>query len=566
MESQSCHVFCYISRTNEHTPFCNPEIVQPIYNTHLNDTFCSPSQISETNNLIYNWICSGVYQETLENHCLRQGKWIAKFNPCLPILAISVQIENMSISALCDTGASKSLISSHLYNTVFSCSLLKDSRISHNIKLVDVNNKMLDIIALKNIQFTINTLSFQHDFVVFQSMKDQFLLGLDFFRMHNLTIYPSKGIAFEDNQVLNAQQLSLPKYEVYLKNDITLHKGAQQVATFLVRVPLNDIQSLSVINNFFLFSSEVIEPDYEYQELSIIHQYVCVNQYLQFEAVIANHTSDVRHYHTNQLVGYLEHVSVINNIDILMKDDLSVCLMIYLSQLQEEESLHIDENRIFNDPPSVHNFCTSDINCSSVNKEDIQFLKDLHIKYHQMFSGHDWSVGAKSGSSVDLTVRTNATICRQKTNKINPKIKQRADQIISTLLERNLIAVSKSPWNSRVLFVEKQPENVQVDNKEILAGQKEDSSKQRKLRLVVDYRFLNQRIKDINTSWPSPTVFEMLNTLHSAKFISTLDITQGFFHFRLSANARKYTAFSWNNVLYEFLRLPQGLRVSSAVM
>ena len=76
---------------------------------------------------------------------------------------------------------------------------------------------------------------------------------------------------------------------------------------------------------------------------------------MQIEAVIANQTSDVRHFHKNQLVGYLEHVSVINNINILMKDELSGCLMIYLSQLQEE-SLNIDENRIFNDPPSVHNF------------------------------------------------------------------------------------------------------------------------------------------------------------------------------------------------------------------
>ena len=45
-----------------------------------------------------------------------------------------------------------------------------------------------------------------------------------------------------------------------------------------------------------------------------------------------------------------------------------------------------------------------------------------------------------------------------------------------------------------------------------------------------------------------------------------MDITQGFFHFRLSENARKYTAFSWNSTVYEFLRLPQGLRSSSAIM
>ena len=219
--------------------------------------------MSETNNLISNWICSGVYQESIENHCRREGKWIAKSNPCLPILAISVQVENMSVSALCDTGASKSLISSHLYNTLFSCNLLKDSRIIHNIKLVDVNNKMLDIISLKSIHFTINTISFQHDFIVFQSLRDQFLLGLDFFRMHNLSIYPCKGIAFENNQIYGAQELSLPKYAVYLKNDITLHRGAQQVATFLVQVPINDTKSLSVVYDFFLFSSEIIEPDHD---------------------------------------------------------------------------------------------------------------------------------------------------------------------------------------------------------------------------------------------------------------------------------------------------------------
>ena len=162
------------------------------------------------------------------------------------------------------------------------------------------------------------------------------------------------------------------------------------------------------------------------------------------------------------------------------------------------------------------------------------WLQDLHQKHIQMFSSNDWSVGDKSGSSVPITVRTNATVCRQKTNKINSRIKERADKIISTLLQRKLIQVSKSPWNSRVLFVEKQPENVHISGGKNISGQKENPAIQRKLRLVVDFRFLNSRIKEINTAWPSPTVFEMLNTLHNARFISTKDITQGFFHFCLS--------------------------------
>ena len=114
--------------------------------------------------------------------------------------------------------------------------------------------------------------------------------------------------------------------------------------------------------------------------------------------------------------------------------------------------------------------------------------------------------------------------------------------------------------------MEKQPENVHISGNKNIAGQKENPAVQRKLRLVVDYRFSNSRIKEINTAWPSPTVFEMLNTLHNAQFLSTMDITQGFFHFRLNENARKYTAFSWNSTVYEFLRPPQGLKISSVIM
>ena len=145
-------------------------------------------------------------------------------------------------------------------------------------------------------------------------------------------------------------------------------------------------------------------------------------------------------------------MSVNSNLQSIFDDDLSICLMVYLSQL-EEDSLHINEDRLFNDLSSVKDLQLNDINCSSNNQQDLLWLQDLHQKHFQMFSSHDWSIGDKSGSTVPLTVRTNA-VCRQKTNKINPQIKERADEIISTLLQRKLIQVSKSPWNSKVLFVE----------------------------------------------------------------------------------------------------------------
>ena len=135
------------------------------------------------------------------------------------------------------------------------------------------------------------------------------------------------------------------------------------------------------------------------------------------------------------------------------------------------EYLHINEDRLFYDLSSSKDFQLKDINCSSANHRDLIWLQDLHQRHIQMFSSHDWSVGFKSGSSIPITVRTNATVCRQKTNKINPRIKDRADEIISTLMQRKLIQISKSPWNFRVLFVEKQPENVHISGNENIAAQ-----------------------------------------------------------------------------------------------
>ena len=557
--------YCYLSCSKIHTEFCDPYNVKQQSVAKLDDVFCSPTEIGNKNILIDNWICTGIYQESIDQKCSRNGKWIAKFNPCLSILVIQINMQNHTVSALCDSGASKSLLSSHLYNILFSCNILQDTRINHQIKLIDVNNKLLKIMAVKNISFAIGTIFFSQDFIIFDSPRNQLLLGIDFFRQNNIAIYPSKGLAYENDIINNVQSVILPKYEACLKNDITLMVGGQQTATFFIKMSVNDIKSLSIINHFLLFSSEMLEPDSSFSELTIVHQYVKINAYLEFDAVITNQSSDIKYFAKNQTVGHLEHVSVINDVQSIFDDDLSLCLMVYLSQL-EENSLQIQEDRLFNDLTSENNFQISDINCSSSDPRDLLWLKEIHYKYHKMFSAHDWSVGDKTGSSVPITVRTNATVCRQKTNKINPKIKERADEIIGTLLERKLIAISKSPWNSRVLFVEKQPDNVHITANKGIAGQKENPANQRKLRLVVDYRFLNTRIKEINTSWPSPTVFDMLNTLHEARYISTMDITQGFFHFRLNKDARKYTAFSWNSTVYEFLRLPQGLKISSAIM
>ena len=71
---------------------------------------------------------------------------------------------------------------------------------------------------------------------------------------------------------------------------------------------------------------------------------------------------------------------------------------------------------------------------------------------------------------------------------------ERRNNIIDTLLRRNLIELSDSPWSSRVIFVEKNPDEKQNKNdRNFVPGEKVEE-KQRKLRLVIDLRHVNQRL------------------------------------------------------------------------
>ena len=183
-----------------------------------------------------------------------------------------------------------------------------------------------------------------------------------------------------------------------------------------------------------------------------------------------------------------------------------------------------------------------------------------------MFATHEWSVGQQVGSSVHISLKTGATICKHKVARINPAIKERADRIIQMLLERNLIEISKSPWASRIIFVEKAPEEKPVTNAQQIAGKKQNHKLPRKLRLVCDFRHLNARIKQINTNWPNPTIFQMLSELHGARYVSIVDISQGFFHYKLDESSKQLTAFQYGPNVFSFNRLPQGLTISSKIM
>ena len=64
---------------------------------------------------------------------------------------------------------------------------------------------------------------------------------------------------------------------------------------------------------------------------------------------------------------------------------------------------------------------------------------------------------------------------------------------------------------------------------------------------------------------PIPNIREILDQLAGMKFIGKLDLRSGYHQFPLTAASRSLTAFRAGDKLYEYTRIPFGLKMTPAV-
>ena len=110
------------------------------------------------------------------------------------------------------------------------------------------------------------------------------------------------------------------------------------------------------------------------------------------------------------------------------------------------------------------------------------------------------------------------------------------------LLESELIRPSTSPWASPVLLVPKS-----------------DGS----MRMCVDYRRLNKLTKP--DPFPMPRIEDLLDRLGRASYISTLDLSKGYYQVPVHKESIPKTAFVTPTGKYEFLVMPFGLMGAPSV-
>ena len=78
----------------------------------------------------------------------------------------------------------------------------------------------------------------------------------------------------------------------------------------------------------------------------------------------------------------------------------------------------------------------------------------------------------------------------------------------------------------------------------------------------MDARFLNKIIASDNES--PPRIEELVQKHEGAMFFSTTDLVKGYWQILLTEESRKYTAFLYKGQLYQFRRVPFGIKTAGA--
>jgi transposase InsO family protein len=117
---------------------------------------------------------------------------------------------------------------------------------------------------------------------------------------------------------------------------------------------------------------------------------------------------------------------------------------------------------------------------------------------------------------------------------------------VNELLQKDIVMPSTSPYNSPIWIVPKKP----------------DSQGNKRWRMVMDYRKLNE--KTVGDAYPLPNICDILDQLGAAKYFSVLDLASGFHQIPMDPGDAHKTAFSTPHGHYEFLRMPFGLKNAPA--
>lgn len=202
------------------------------------------------------------------------------------------------------------------------------------------------------------------------------------------------------------------------------------------------------------------------------------------------------------------------------------------------------------------------LNLTGLNSEEQVSIENICAKYSDIFLLPGDKLTTTNIYKHHIYLKPNVDPVYSKPYRLPYSQKTEINNQLNNMLKEGIIEPCQSEWSSPILLVPK----------------KVDSSGNKKWRLVIDYRKLNNSIQD--DKFPLPNISEILDSLSGSMYFTSLDLSNSYYQCDLDLDSRKYTAFcsgqyqviqkdnksikctASNSGQYQMTRMPMGLKTS----
>ena len=181
-----------------------------------------------------------------------------------------------------------------------------------------------------------------------------------------------------------------------------------------------------------------------------------------------------------------------------------------------------------------------------LTSEEKAELKALVQKFKDIFSENEDDMSTSSLMKHKIIMNTNVPI-RDKFRTIPLAMQPIAEQEIEKLFKLGIIEETSSPYHASAFLVKKSSSN----------------NSNNKWRVVSDFRLLNSHI--VRTMQPLPDVDSLLSIWAGASYWTVLDFKMGYHQLELDDESKQYTASSIKGVSsFQYTKLPAGISSAPA--
>ena len=175
-------------------------------------------------------------------------------------------------------------------------------------------------------------------------------------------------------------------------------------------------------------------------------------------------------------------------------------------------------------------------NLSHLNENQRKLMEKVLEEERDMFSTSDADIGDIQDFQMDINLTDNIPVT-EAYRRVPPHLYKEVRDYIDDLLTNGWIRESFSAYSSPIVCV-----------------RKKDGS----MRICVDYRALNAKTRP--DAQPIPRIQDILDSLGGQKWFTTLDMSKAYHQGYINERFRHLTAFATPWALYEWVRIPFGLR------